>query len=218
MEARQSPTPFAHWVIDQVLPAETVCRASMMIPPVDWPYWIRYDGSNEHRKRTCEDAALLPAEIVSALAMLNADPFVDQLRELTGIDGLVSDPGSYGGGLHVMERGGSLDAHLDFAIHPLYPTLERRINLILFLNERWQEQWNGALDLLDDEGRNVIASVYPQQGRAALFECSDVAFHGVTEPIACPPSVTRDTLAVYYFAPARPGVTRKRSLFIPKRS
>ena len=43
--------------------------------------------------------------------------------------------------------------HLDYSIHPIN-SMERRVNLIVYLNSDWQEEWGGDLQLWEgDEHR-----------------------------------------------------------------
>ncbi len=81
---------------------------------------------------------------------LNSQPFLEYLSALTGIGGLLPDPYFRGGGLHEIPRGGFLKIHADFNRHPDLP-LDRRINLLLYLNADWEERYGGHLELLDPE-------------------------------------------------------------------
>jgi hypothetical protein len=193
-------------------------RASQLhaaLPPIEWSGWeARYENDCERGKRTCRDWAKLPAAVAAELAALNGLTWLGYLRRLTGITELAIDPYLHGAGLHITDPGGWLSPHLDYALHPKLPGMERRVNLLLFLNPTWREEWGGAFELGDDLG-NPAERVFPAPGRAVVWLPSDVAYHG-TQRIAedAPP---RATLAVYYLAPARPGVVRKRALFVPNR-
>jgi hypothetical protein len=179
------------------------------LPSADWPGWeARYENDCERGKRTARDFAKLPPM------------FGDRWQELLGRnDGdLIGpdahfDPTTHGGGLHVTDPGGWLSPHLDFAAHPKLPGWERRLNVIAFLNPEWRDEWGGAFCLYNPGGE-VVKRFNPAPGRVIAFECGDLAYHGV-EPITGP--VPRVTLAAYYLAPVRPGVTRQRALFFPNR-
>lgn len=144
------------------------------------------------------------------MGYLESIEFTRRMRDLSGIPDLIPAPFCHGGGLHVTENGGRLDPHIDFAVHPDAPYLERRLSLILFLNTHT----TGALQLWNDDATKVVAEHFPMRNVAVLFENSDVSFHSVSPHASL---TDRMTLAVYYCAPIRPGVTRKRALWAPIR-
>ena len=88
---------------------------------------------------------------------LNSPEFVAWLCKLTGIDGLMADPILEGGGLHQSTRGGFLNVHTDFSTHHYHKNWRRRVNLILYLNPEWEEQWGGAIELWDTQMKNCVA-------------------------------------------------------------
>ncbi len=51
---------------------------------------------------------------------------------------LISDPYLSGGGYHEIKNGGVLKVHADFNRHPSLD-LDRRVNLLLYLNKNWKE-------------------------------------------------------------------------------
>jgi hypothetical protein len=210
---KECSRPFRHWIDDAPrLPCD-LSAAARAFPAAEWPGWIRYESPFETRKRTCEDPVVMPAACAELVRHLQSFDFIAQLGELTGIDGLMSDPMLRGGGLHAMDPGGRLDVHLDYAIHPKL-FLERRLNLILFLSERWVPEWKGGLELWNGSASRVVTRIDPKFGRMLLFECGDESYHGVTEPVACPAGECRKSVAVYYLTPPR---GRRRALFVPTR-
>lgn len=214
MDAKEFHEPFRHWVIEGFLEDPGECpRVHSAVPRPDWPHWVRYANDCEWGKRTCRDTDQLPAAAACLLYRLNEPARVQQLEQLTGVADLVPDRELHGGGIHVTDPGGYLQCHLDYALHP--SGLERRLNLVLFLNPVWRGEWGGAFDLYDDAGLHVVKRVFPAENRAVLWEASDLAYHG-TELVA-PGASPRVTAAVYYLAQPRPGATRKRALFVPKR-
>jgi Rps23 Pro-64 3,4-dihydroxylase Tpa1-like proline 4-hydroxylase len=69
--------------------------------------------------------------------------FIDFLETLTGITGLLPDPHLWGGGLHQIQRGGFLKVHADFNRHERLD-LDRRLNLLVYLNKDWKEEYGGS--------------------------------------------------------------------------
>ncbi len=119
----------------------------------------------------------------------------------------------HGAGIHVTSPSGYLNSHIDYALHP-NGRAERRLNLVLFLDE-WKDSWGGAYELYDDSGTDVLSRIYPKKGSIVIWEPTDTAFHGTQRVTG---EKDRRTAAVYYLSPVREGVTRKRALFVPRRS
>jgi hypothetical protein len=142
----RSASPFPHVVIDDFLDAGLLRSVLEQFP------------SSEHKVPFLRDQERLkfqytPAEtgspvVRNLLAELNGQAFLGFLEEMTGIQGLVSDPYYLGGGLHESRRGGYLGVHADFNIHVTLK-LERRLNLIVYLNEDWEPDFGGDLELWD---------------------------------------------------------------------
>ena len=76
---------------------------------------------------------------------LQSDLMMSWLNELTGIkEPLISDPYLSGGGYHEIKTGGLLKVHADFNKHPKLD-LDRRLNLLIYLNEDWKDEWGVAI-------------------------------------------------------------------------
>ena len=133
------------------------------------------------------------------LAELNSAPVIAFLERLTGIEGLVPDPHFVGGGLHQIERGGHLKVHADFNRHPR-TQLERRINLLLYLNRDWKDEYGGALELWNRDMSACEARILPLFNRCVVFSTTETSYHGHPEPLNCPEGWTRKSIALYYYA------------------
>jgi hypothetical protein len=125
------------------------------------------------------------------------------LERITGIAGLMPDPYLFGGGLHFTGSGGKLAVHADFNRHPKL-MLDRRLNLLLYLNEGWSEENQGWLELWDREMRHCVTKVAPLFNRTVVFSTTSFSFHGQPEPILGPPSLVRRSIALYYYTNGRP--------------
>lgn len=140
--------------------------------------------------------------------MIQSPEFLEWLGRVTGIAGLEYDPDYVGGGAHLNLNGQELDIHVDFNYHPRTKR-HRRLNLILFLNERWEESWGGCLELHRNPKQreeNVVARVTPAANRCVIFETSESSWHGF-ELIAMPEEYAhlgRRSLAVYFYTKDRP--------------
>ena len=145
-------------------------------------------------------------------AELNSRAFIGFLEELTGTSGLISDPHFEGGGLHETKRGGHLGIHADFNIHGALK-LERKLNLLVYLNEDWQSEFGGQLELWDRTMKECVVKVEPVFGRAVIFNTALDSFHGHPDPLNCPPERSRRSLATYYYSAPAEGTAA-----LPKRT
>jgi hypothetical protein len=191
-------TPFPHAVIDEFLPEGVLDAVVAEFPSTEEESWWRFNSEKE-RKLGSTDASSMGATTRQLFSEFNGPVFVDFLGELTGITGLVPDPHLFGGGLHQIETGGYLEIHADFNRHPL-TGLERRINVLLYLNRNWDERWGGALELWSTDMSGPQQTLFPIFNRCVVFSTTDTSFHGHPHPLACPPGITRKSLALYYYS------------------
>lgn len=206
--------PVKHVVIDNFVSMDVVRSCNDDIYH-DRGKWVRYNNDSE-KKTTCNDTSEMGICLRSVIEEMQSRELARELSKIFDIHPLQSDPLLHGGGIHISGNGGILSIHLDYAKHPRLPLLERRLNCILYLVPGWQESWGGATVLTEPDGVTVVSRVYPAPGRLLIFETNDLSYHGV-EPVTCPEGIERVTLATYYLSHIRPGVTRERALFVPRR-
>jgi Rps23 Pro-64 3,4-dihydroxylase Tpa1-like proline 4-hydroxylase len=138
------------------------------------------------------------------LQELNSAEFLKFLESLTGIEGLIGDPYYEGGGIHETKKGGFLKVHTDFNYHKKLK-LDRRINLLLYLNSDWKEEYGGHLELWDTDMSSCRRKLLPVINRMVIFSTTDFSYHGHPEPLSCPDNRSRRSLAFYYYTNGRPG-------------
>ena len=119
------------------------------------------------------------------------------LEKLTGIPNLKADHSLEGGGLHQSKRGGFLNIHADFTIHPHKTNWQRRVNVLLYLNEDWKDEYGGFLELWSRDMKRMEQSISPIFNRCVIFNTDKDSFHGLPEPIKCPEEMTRKSSSVY---------------------
>jgi hypothetical protein len=197
----QSASPFPHFVIDDFLTSPWPDRIIEEFPE---PTGMEIQFRNEFEvKSASSDWDRMGAATRAVIAELNSGPFIALIEQVTGISGLIPDPHLWGGGLHQIRRGGRLGIHADFNRHERL-RLDRRLNLIIYLNREWQDDWGGELELWDRNMTHRIKSVCPSFNRCVLFATNDFSFHGHPDPLSCPEGVTRKSLALYYYSNGRP--------------
>jgi hypothetical protein len=204
-DAYAAAEPFPHAALDDFFPEELVRAAARSVPKPD-ERWVRRER-DEAVKWGLPHEHLMPAPVRDLIREMNAAPFLGFLQELTGIEGLVSDPYLEGGGLHQIQRGGYLHVHADFNVHSRTKLL-RRLNLLLFLNEDWDESYGGHLELWDRAMTRCVRSYLPVFNRAVVFNVTDDAWHGHPYPLTCPEGRSRCSIALYYYTATRPAHER----------
>ena len=216
----QEAQPFRHVVIDNFFDDETARQLSSEFPDYnDEKIWSVYRNPIENKKLT-PNWDLFPKATYQAFSLMNTPEFVEKIRKITGITNLEADYGLHGGGWHMHGRGGKLNMHKDYSIHPKLGK-ERRINIIIYMTPDWQEEWGGGLELWShDEEKNLpkecVKKIYNKFNCAALFDTAQNSWHGLPKELECPEGTYRKSLNIYYVAEAREEAEKHdRALFAP---
>ena len=141
---------------------------------------------------------------------LNSRPFLKFLESLTGINGLIPDPYFIGGGIHEVGTGGYLNIHADFNVHkPL--NLERRLNVLIYMNRGWKEEYGGSFEIWDSNMKKKYSSFTPIFNRMVIFSTASDTMHGNPEPVAHPEGEPRRSMALYYYTATWDATRREHS-------
>jgi Rps23 Pro-64 3,4-dihydroxylase Tpa1-like proline 4-hydroxylase len=194
--------PFPHVVIDDFLPEAVAQRILDEFPSPDSEDWFRWHQQTERKLQSTAELGMGPVTR-QVLNQFNSSAVIDFLESLTGIEHLVPDPHYWGGGLHQIERGGFLKVHADFNHHSRLD-LERRLNLLLYLNRDWRDEWGGHLELWDTGMTAMVERIAPIFNRCVVFSTTSFAYHGHPDPLQCPEGVSRKSMALYYYTKDRP--------------
>jgi Rps23 Pro-64 3,4-dihydroxylase Tpa1-like proline 4-hydroxylase len=195
-------TPFPNIYFDEFLP---VSAAEAVIRDFPEPKQLRWDEFNDKNqvKLAFDAAERLPPTIREVLYFFNSRPMLEFLEELTGIQSLIPDPYFVGGGLHQIKPGGFLEVHADFNRHTKLK-LDRRLNVLLYLNQDWKEEYGGHFELWNKDMSASVRKILPVFNRCALFSTTSTSYHGHPTPLKCPPNRTRKSIAIYYYTNGRP--------------
>ena len=162
-----------------------------------------YKNQNEI-KFANNDYKNFPKKIKLFFDFLNSEYFIKFLQNLTSIkERLIADRDLNGGGLHEIKSGGLLKVHTDFNKHP-EKKLDRRINVLIYLNKNWRKEYNGYLELWDKHMAFCKKKISPDFNKMVIFSTTDFSNHGHPEPLNCPKNVSRKSIALYYFSDGRP--------------
>ena len=188
--------PFPHLVIDDFLRL-TPDEMAGVYPAPDWPHWGRRDDFYQSGKMFCRDTDVIPPLLTSLFYELSAPPFLRFLEAVTGIGGLIPDPYYEGGGLHCSGPGGRLMPHTDFHYYERLK-LYRRLNLLLYLNQEWEESFGGCLELWEKGAERPAKLVVPGWGTCVIFRTDDRSVHGFSAPVR--EGHWRRSIALYYYS------------------
>jgi Rps23 Pro-64 3,4-dihydroxylase Tpa1-like proline 4-hydroxylase len=198
-------TPYPHIVIEHLFPLDVLRRVVEEFPAREQG---KFSDAHSQLKTGYVCEKIRSHFIGNFLSGLNSSQFLGFLEEMTGIDALLPDPHFAGGGLHETASGGHLSIHSDFNIHSRLQ-VRRRMNLIVFLNENWKEEYGGHLELWARDMSKCAKKILPVLGRAVVFNTESDSFHGHPDPTTSPPAVFRRSIATYYYTAA--GVESERA-------
>ena len=211
--------PFPHFVIDNFFDKNIALSLENDFPDFDNEVWHEYGNAIEVKK-VCNNWNVFPTLTYKVFNFLNSEKFVKELSIfLFGSDLLIADPGLNGGGWHIHKQGGKLNTHLDYSLHPKL-VLQRKINIIIYLNSCWEKNWGGNLGLWSNESSkfpgDLKKEIEPIFNRAVIFDTTCNSWHGLPNPINCPKQQLRKSLAIYYLCEPSENVdTRGKALFAP---
>lgn len=193
--------PFPHCVIDGLFDGEALRQVAAELPARD-ATWTTWDTANEWKHVLDRPERFGPAAR-QLCDELNGSEFIRFLERLTGVDGLVPDPHLTAAGYFQVERGGFLNVHIDFARNPKL-SLVRRVNVLVYLNDGWQEDWGGNLELWRTLDSGPTRSIVPLMNRMVVFSTPQTP-HGHPQPVVAPEDRSRLCFSAYYFtSPDRP--------------
>ena len=197
-----SAEPFPHIVLDSILPGDLPRRILDNFPvealASDTVFNINYGG---HFKRQVapEDCNAFVRELFH---FFNSRPMLAFLEGLSGISGLSARS--------VLRRrrlprdlGRRLARHPRRLPHPRAASSAAALNLLIYLNENWQDEWNGRLELWDRQMQGCVKAISPIINRCVVFNTDADSYHGHPDPLATPADVKRRSIALYYYTASK---------------
>ena len=138
-----SASPFAHVIIDNFLTPEAAKILNDAFPN---PNRDKVNKSRDYvfAKNKFEKSGFrnISEDTERLYQELMGERLQKVIAYITGKETFV-DPTFYGGGMHISGEGSFLDMHVDFNMHPIEKTWHRHLNLLLYMNEGWQDDWGG---------------------------------------------------------------------------
>jgi len=139
---------------------------------------------------------------------LNSDEFINILEEKTGINNIIRNNLSLSGaGVHKVYNEGFLCMHTDFEGYndDNYGLLDRRINLLLYMNPTWNQEFNGELCLYDKTLNKISKKIEPLLNRCIIFLTPE-NIHGHPKPLQIPENICRQSITTYYYTKNNTGM------------
>jgi Rps23 Pro-64 3,4-dihydroxylase Tpa1-like proline 4-hydroxylase len=201
-ESYDDADPFPHIVIDDFVNPELLDRVLDEVKSSTDDHWHAMTDSLQ-RKFSNANMRRMGPHTRALINVMNSQEILGFLEKLTRIEGLLPDWQLAGGGTHALRQDGFLNVHADFN-YQRHLKLDRRINLLLYLNKEWQSEWGGELELWDREMRTCRQRVVPEFNRCVIFNTTDRSFHGNPNPVNAPDGRPRLSLAFYYYTNGRP--------------
>jgi hypothetical protein len=194
--------PFPHLVLDGLFDADLLREIAQSFGDVPAGSWGRSSHLLQRKLGTVANASLPPAA-ARYFENIHSAPMRRFLSRITGVEGLQADPTLRHGGMHEVPQGGSFELHVDFAHHP-ETLLRNRLVVITYLNEGWQADFGGQLELWSWKPRLHAASILPLLGRTIIMEVGPRNVHGHPTPVHAPDGRPRRSVAAYFYTERSP--------------
>ncbi len=190
--------PFPHFAFDGLLPEELLDRVLGEITASNKEDWraLEQEGSSKYKSITPGYEVIGPAGR-ELFAFFRTPQFLRFVEELSGLKGLLADAEMLGGGWHSIRPGGYLELHADFSWNPRI-RLYRRINVLLYLNKDWKDEYNGKLELWDKDLTEQVEYT-PSWNRLVICDVTADTLHGFPKEIACPDGQARNSVALWLY-------------------
>ena len=192
----QGKMPYDYGCFDNFLPLDVVSRVreeALALGAKD-----PENTSGNEKLKTSFKPDIMPSYSKAVFHALSSRPFIQFLEQMSGIKGLIPDPYYMGGGIHRSETGGFLSIHADFDHHKIM-NLERRLNVLIYLNPDWKVEYGGSFEIWNDDMSRKVERFAPVMNRMCCFSTGRDTMHGNPEPVNHPDGEPRLSIALYYY-------------------
>jgi hypothetical protein len=201
-----------HIIVDNFLPNNIFIDLCNEIKNFPRDKWIVKNLKNSGIRKESRDFTETPL-IQHVMTQFTAGSFVNWLSSITGCTQIIPDVHHLGAGLSSAPAGAYLGLHVDFNWNDTLK-LNRKFNLIFYVNEAWEDDWNGELEFWDKTKTQCFFTIKPIPNRLIIWEYEQDLAHGFTKPLACPSEVERQNLMkIYYTSNSTPSSLPRKSEF-----
>ncbi len=222
-ETFQQAQPFKHVLMENFLDDEFLKNILIEFPLPPGQGALKNEFGGASRKHAVHAITELGENFKKWDNLLQSDEFIHYLEKISGINDLIYDPEYHGAGTHNNLDGQGMLTHIDFNLHRT-TGYHRRLNLIIYINEEWDPEWGGSLELHRDPWEPATDEVHifpPLLNNAVLFETNEYSWHGF-ENIKLPEdkkNLSRKSLTVYYYSKTRPAneiAPKHGTIYVPR--
>jgi Rps23 Pro-64 3,4-dihydroxylase Tpa1-like proline 4-hydroxylase len=199
--------PYPHCVIDNFFDIESADKIyesvnSLKLESASYKFTNK-GNLNEYNKFEYSKIGRLPLTLKDVFIYLNSKEFVAKIEKLTGISNLIyEDCNLQGAGVHIIKNEGFLNMHTDFNTYdnPTHGKLDRRINLLLYMNKDWKSEYKGDLLMYHPDDISQVKSIEPIFNRCVIFNTTNKSIHGHPFPLCVDKEdLYRKSIAIYYY-------------------
>lgn len=195
--------PFLYVVIDNFLKEEYLENILKELDELT-PDKSYYFGDQYFEKNKFAFKDNLKENLNNLFEELNSDELINKLENHFKIPFIVrNNLNLKGAGIHKVYNEGFLCMHSDFESYfdeDLNSLLDRRLNLLLYMNPNWKKEYGGELYLYDKKNEKVTKEIVPILNRCIIFLTPD-NIHGHPNPLNIPESLCRQSITNYYYTP-----------------
>lgn len=208
----KSKSPCKFVVLDDFLIQGIADKLHSNFPPLD-SLKVKRKSLNENKVEDYHFERWDPS-FSQVREMIQSNEFLNWMSELTGIPKLVSPNNSLGSGIHQGGDRSFVDVHIDVNFDPK-SEMWRRINLLIYLNKNWNEEYGGHLEIWKPDMSKCEHSISPLFNRAVIFLTDENSPHGY-KAINIPEGESRKSFYAYYYTEIGEGFKYSDSRFIPR--
>jgi Rps23 Pro-64 3,4-dihydroxylase Tpa1-like proline 4-hydroxylase len=192
--------PFKHIVLDNFVKEEYIEKLLEEIDELtpDKSYYYGHESIEKHKFAFKNGFNETLQELFQEV---NSDEFINLLENKTGITGIIRNNLELNGaGVHKVYNKGFLTMHTDFeGYHDgHYGLLDRRLNLLLYMNKDWKDVYHGDLCLYDKNTNKITKKILPILNRCVVF-FTPGNIHGHPTPLDIPEDIARQSITTYYY-------------------
>lgn len=185
--------PFPHLIIDDFCEESKLINLRDSVPELSNKSRDYMFAGNKFEKSNYKELGPLFEEYYNDI---KSDRFNSFLSFISSKEVFV-DPKNHGGGLHQGKKNSFLDMHLDFNYHPLQHKWYRQMNLLLYLNKEWKQEYGGHLKIKDLRSGEKAKLDVPFN-RLIIQECGPYSLHGY-DMTSFPEGNYRTSIATYAY-------------------
>lgn len=186
-------------IVDNLLPNEIATKLSKYFPKEKELNHLLGPQENKYVGVNFSDKYELLEECINAFQEEN---LIQIIGEITNIKTLIGDPQLYAGGISSMSKGCFLNPHIDNS-HDRNLENFRRLNLLYYVNQKWNpKEGGGELVLYPNGIKHKAEEISCAFNRLVIMRTDNKSLHGVK--IVKSESRRRKCISTYYFSKNSP--------------